>query len=465
MMRKAGALVFIVLFFAACAVPGLGMLVLGESGGAANEKVARKPSLTKADGSWNLNMFSEASDYFSGNFAFRRELITADSAWKAGLFHTSSQKQVALGQDDWLFYAETLEDYTGVRTLSDRQVWCIARSLRLAQEYAAKQGAAFVFTVAPNKLSLYPEQYSVNLRRAEETGADKLQAGLETEGVAYADLFSAFSAQDEILYHRGDSHWTYRGAALAHDVLLEALGGLPEERAFDKPGSYALTHQGDLHVMLYPASQKREEQFVFDREPVFSYSKPVRSPEDLRIQTAGEGSGSLLMFRDSFGNTLHSLMAESFSQALFSRGIPYDLMLLDETAASAVVVEIVERNLPQLGQNAFVMPAPAVTLTEPVKDSGATVPGAVQPAGKSGLLRLSAIVEDSCDTDSPVYLELGGELLEASPVGEFLSAENGFPFTAYLPQNTELTDGKVLYRKNGQWMSAGLTASQAQQIS
>lgn len=43
-------------------------------------------------------------------------------------------------------------------------------------------------------------------------------------GVTYLDLFSLLGGQEETLYFRGDSHWNGRGAALAADSILEALG-------------------------------------------------------------------------------------------------------------------------------------------------------------------------------------------------------------------------------------------------
>lgn len=98
-MGKKFSRIFCLLFICACAVPGVGMLLLGESQAAANEVLSPKPVLKNPDGSWNLEIMSDAADYFSDHFAFRQELITADSAWKAALFHTSSQEQVALGKD------------------------------------------------------------------------------------------------------------------------------------------------------------------------------------------------------------------------------------------------------------------------------------------------------------------------------------------------------------------------------
>ena len=43
------------------------------------------------------------------------------------------------------------------------------------------------------------------------------------QGVNYADLFSVFRAHANVLYYKTDSHWTNRGAALAHDYLMNTL--------------------------------------------------------------------------------------------------------------------------------------------------------------------------------------------------------------------------------------------------
>ena len=79
-MGKKFSRIFCLLFICACAVPGVGMLLLGESQAAANEVLSPKPVLKNPDGSWNLEVMSDAADYFSDHFAFRQELITADSA-------------------------------------------------------------------------------------------------------------------------------------------------------------------------------------------------------------------------------------------------------------------------------------------------------------------------------------------------------------------------------------------------
>ena len=451
-MKKKLHLLFVVLFFCACAVPGLGMVFFGESQAAANEVLSPKPSLTQPDGSVNLNVMSDAADYFADRFAFRQELITADSAWKAGLLHTSSQEQVALGQDGWLFYAETLEDYTGADALTDRQVWAIARSLQLAQEYVESKGGSFLFTVAPNKLSLYPQYGPGGLERGEVTALSQVTEALGENGVPYSDLYSAFTQQEEVLYHRWDSHWTYKGAALAHDVLLSDLGLSGD--MFQREGSYAKDHQGDLYVMLYPASDELEDQWHFTQDLAFTYATPIRDVDDLRIETTSAGTnGNLLMFRDSFGNTLHSLLAESFGHAVFSRATPYDLGTMDTIQADTVILEIVERNLKNLAEYPFVLPAPQTDLTlaswGASREEAAIAVQAVENPQFPGYLTVTGNLP-GCDDDSPILLVVGDTAYEASPVGSGGSQPGNYPFTAYLPAGTDLTGAVALYRTGGE---------------
>lgn len=466
-MKKLAYTIFTALFFAACLAPGASMLLLGSSPAAANEVLALPPRLTTPEGSLNRNLLSDAADYFSDHFAFRQELVTADSAMKSALFHTSAQPDVALGQDGWLFYAETLDDYTGADNITPRQAYCIARSLRLAQDFAAEGSAKFVFTIAPNKLSLYPQHGPSGLKRADATAADLAIEALAREGVAYADLFGPLGKQEEEMYLKLDSHWTNRGAALGHDVLLDSLGLTGS--AFEKPGTYQETHQGDLYEMLYPASSKLDRQFEFDGPLQFEYASPIRGADDLRIQTTSGGeAGPLLMFRDSFGNALHSLMAESFSEALFSRAMPYNLNLMDQIDAQYVVVEMVERNLPLLADAPFQMPAPAVDMAQP-------------PWGEENLLRsenfclgerniwqepvgeytkITAFnTGEACDTDSPVYLlhvaEDGGlAAWEAFP--QCSANQNWFTACTAYVETEQLAGGALhmVYRKDGKWRLA-----------
>lgn len=450
-MKKFCHILFTAAFLIICLAPAAGMILLGPSKAAGNEVLSPPPRATKPDGSFNLDLLPDTADWFSDHFAFRQELVTADSVIKSALFHTSAQPDVTLGKNDWLYYTETLDDYTGADLLTHRQAWCAARSLALAQRYVEDHDGVFTFTIAPNKISIYPEFAPGRLTSAEITSVSLVRKQLELQEVCYTDLFQPILDQNEILYHQLDSHWTNKGAALGHDLLLAGLG--LGGNAYEKEGTYQFTHRGDLYEMLYPASGRLDRQFEFDRPLEFEYTSPIRGADDLRIMTAsGSQNEPLVMFRDSFGNALHSLMAESFSSAIFSRAMPYNLTLMDQSAARYVVVEIVERNLNLLARAPFLMPAPRMEFTEETFTADAAAEVKSAPASNlPGYVQLNGKVDFPCDPDSPVYVRSGGVVYEAFPVAD--SEEPGTAFGLCLPDGSD-RDTQVIFRSNGRWLTA-----------
>lgn len=442
MKKHFSLILFLCVFLLMCLWPLVGMAITGPSAPAANEILSAPPSVTKA-GAFNPAFLNETSDYFADHFASRQELITLNAKLEAALFGESAEESVILGKDGWLFYKSTLDDYQGQNQLSDREIWSAARCLALIQEYAQAQDMRFLFTVAPNKNTLYPAYMPERFVRTDAPGnAERLYDALRRADVAFADLHAAFLAEDRILYHRLDSHWNNLGAALAHDTLLDALEN--DSARLYAPEAYTavLNHDADLYRMLYPAGTEKDVQYDPDPALRFSYDQPIRSAEDQLIRTSCDGqSGSLLMFRDSFGNALHPFMAESFGSACFSRAMPYDLSLLDREKADTLVIEIAERNIGWLAQRAPMLPAPVRTIA---------VPESCSPAAQFSCSFLQMETGVCCsgnllcepDVDSPIWLVCGGTVYEASPAG------NGDrPFTAYLPAQPSAL--QIMFLKGG----------------
>ena len=338
--------IFTAAFLLLCILPSAGMLFLPPTEAAANERLTPVPQLKSEDGSWNQNVLDDATNYIADHFALRQEMVTANAMLQTGLLATSPAEDVIYGTDGWLYYAETLDDYQNRATLTDEEVRQIAQTIADMQAYCEARGAQFVFTIAPNKNSLYPEHMPSRYLQSDSPGNyEKLKPLLEEYGVHYADLFTFLSEQDEILYLKTDSHWTNRGAALAHDFLMETLG-LPHTAFAQAEYTTAETHRGDLYEMLYPKGTAREAQQAY--ETTFSYVSEPRTAEDILIQTTSPDApnGRLLLCRDSFGNALHPFLAEDFREATITRQMPYPLEQV--RAGDTVIVEIVERNLANL---------------------------------------------------------------------------------------------------------------------
>lgn len=422
---------FTALLLFLCVIPSLGMLLApkgGEAGG--NQAIARVPSLRDADGNWNSAYLSQIQDYAADNFYLRQDMITAWSALNSRILGSSITESVVLGRDGWLYFGETLPDYAGLDSMTERERFSIACNLRLMQEYCERTlEARFLFLIAPNKNSLYPEHMPGLTPSPAPHNAELLPGTMDRykEWSDYLDLFALFREQEETLYFQTDSHWNSKGAALAADAINNALGR--ESAYFDGPFAPAPDHKGDLYDMLYPAGDGLETDQVYSGTLEIEYDAPIRSAENLTIMTHGSGTGSLVMFRDSFGNLLYPYMADSFDAALFSRSMPYRLDLAAQREADYVVVELVERNLRYLIQNVPVMPAPerregkgevfldspAVCRTEPSD----TLPGYVLVTGSLPV---------KADESAPVCVSTSSGSYQA-----FLLENGGFGL--YLPED------------------------------
>lgn len=420
-------------FLLLCLIPSLGMTVIGPSEAAANEVLAQPPKLRASDGNFNWAVLSDTTDYIADRFALRQQFVTAWAKWNA-LLGTSVEDKVILGGSGWLYYNETRDDYMGVG-LTDEELSMAAGNLALMQEYAESRGAQFLFTIAPNKNSLYPEQMPGYIPHHPETSnAARFPDFLAGEGVAYTDLFSLFRGQDEVLYYATDSHWTVRGAALAADTLLDSLGR--DSAYFRADFSQTAGYTGDLYEMLYPAGQGTESAPVYGGVLNYTTDSDPNGGNAITIRTHGQGSGNLLCFRDSFGIALYPYLADAFGESLFSRQAAYDLTQIDAVRADTVLIELVERNLWQLVTYGAIFPAPArENLSDEVVPSDETVsvtcaPG--QTAGTADLVQVTATLSAGLfDDGAPVYLLADGVWYEAC---RLVSArEDAMDISAWLP--------------------------------
>ena len=243
MGKKAACALFTALILLACLVPSAGMLLPREESAGGNETLAALPGLYDRQGRLNTQYLSQLQRYAEDNHCLRQRMITLWSELNVRYLGASIAEDVVLGKDGWLYFGDTLPDYAGTAPMTDREIFSAARNLALIQEYCGSRGAEFLFTVAPNKNSLYPEHMPEITPAAGTGNAERLAAELERQGVNYLDLFALFRRREETLYFASDSHWNARGAALAADAVNGALGRSSRyfEGAFE-PAS----HRGDL---------------------------------------------------------------------------------------------------------------------------------------------------------------------------------------------------------------------------
>lgn len=433
--------IYIALFVAMLLLPAVAMPFFTDDGASENRELSEFPDIKKEDGGFNFDFTSELDLWISEHIGFRRKMVEANSRWQAAIFGKSSEDSVIVGRDGWLFYAETEADYLNAATLSTRNIQNIVRTLELMQEYAESHGATFTAAIVPNKNTLYGEAMPYYYLPLHEDGnLELLEAALAGSNVNYADIRAAFSETDEVLYQKLDSHWDYRGALLGYRTIMEKTGR-PYEK-FDGLTFEARTDwRGDLSVMLYSDAASPDVQYYPEYEFGHRFVSHEKNEEAITLKTANQdGTGVLFMFRDSFCNTMRVYFSENFAEATFSRAYPFRMDRAADSGADVCVLEIVERNLPNLAKRAPVMEAPEAVISA---EARALPEGAVtvEKRTQEGYLHIYGVVDGSYLGDSyRAYILVSGggksAAYEAFPIfeQELLGADtlgdNGF--SAYL---------------------------------
>lgn len=410
MKKKAFYILFIVAILLLAMTLSLGTLIFGPSRPGANEQLSKKPVLIQGDGSWNPDFLGDVMTWFSDHFFLRQELISLDNWISAKLFRTSGSDSVILGENGWLYYADTLPDYS--YTNGDAHVYEAAKNLALMAEYCRENGKEFLFALAPNKNSLYPENMPQWIYEDGKSNRSLLFGMLEREGIPYVDLFAAFRGEDEVLYFAHDSHWNSKGAALGADLINAAFG--KQTGYYGSAFTPGEAHQGDLYSMLYPAFRDGELDPGYSGELNFSYTGSGKSPDSITLETASEGTGRLLAYRDSFGNLLYPYLADSYGEAYFSRSTVYDLT----READFVLIELVERNMEYLATYIPVMPSPAREIDMGNKAEGTAALTRTKGKAPEGCVQWKGTLELRAEE---VYVICGGTAYEA-----FLLQDGGF---------------------------------------
>lgn len=436
-------------FIGMCLVPSALMPFVKSDESKEKRQAAEAPKLTDEDGKLNFGFFQDFENYFSDHFAFRQQLVTADGRIKTAVFGTSPNKDVIAGKDGWLYYGETLDDYLHINTLSERSVENISHNLDLINDYCTDKGVQFIFTVAPNKNSIYSQYMPSHYVSSGQSGNYERLAKALAGRSYWVDMKITLqnTSSGVPLYHKTDTHWNNMGAYVGHVRLMEALG-----REVCPAGTSWYTKNndrlGDLAAMIYPAEDAKDTQVYNDYQFTYTYRGAFHRLDDMTIKTVcGGKEGNLKMFRDSYGEAILPYMAECFGTAEFSRFVPYELYSVSD---GAVIIEIVERNMGDLQKYAPIMPAPETVLTGilPSSYSGSDIIAETEING--GMTHIFGELPEEFFGEgfTEIYVTSGGTSFRAFNCFEdkLLGREGEVSdrgFSLYLPQEQAPTDGRI----------------------
>jgi len=300
---------------------------------------------------------AQVTAFWNDTFGFRPLLIRLHnrSTMRLGV---SPSKSVIIGRRGWLFYTEegSIDYYRGTRPFSQADLVRWQQILEARRDWLADRGIRYLFVIAPDKDTIYPEYMPSRISRLRTTTRlDQLIAHLH----AYSDLEVLDLRQalldakgTDPIYRLTDTHWNDLGAFVAYREVMQRLAGWlptggPAPLSSFEPRRYPAS--GDLAGMLSLDGVLVEDWLdLLPRTPRRAHPQGAVPPGygESRVQdTDDAGLPTAVMLHDSFGRNLVPLVAEHFRHIVFAWTLTVDPTLLRDERPDVVIQESAERFL------------------------------------------------------------------------------------------------------------------------
>jgi alginate O-acetyltransferase complex protein AlgJ len=357
-------LIVVLAFLAALASPAVDMLVRDDAArGPAPEMRSAAPMPAFPVDVETLSKFPAAFEaHFDDTFGLRDKLLRAQSCVLYYGFGRSPAKDIVVGRDGWLFWAGdmSMEVFRGVAPLSSEELAGWQFMLESRKRALAKHGCDYVWVVAPNKETIYPEHLPSALKKLGPSRLDQFTAWMKTRSdVDVLDLRPAMFAEKQndsgpydVLSTPFGTHWTGRGSiAAARAIVGDLARRHPEAAPFeaadihDSPAGFASDSiAGQLYMADILRSPDRMAGPRAGRSFTILEQQPGPPQHVVLRSSAHDVLPATVMFHDSFGPFLWPLLAAECA-SLETWGERYDPHRVDPEKTRIVIELFVERAL------------------------------------------------------------------------------------------------------------------------
>ena len=365
--------------------PLIGTLVVQKSDVSKKEKRKLSSLPTLKFNKQSIEQFPFAFEkYFNDHFGFRNSLIRFNGYISSKWFKKSPTPLVCIGKKNWLFFTgdHLIEDFRGLIKLNNMQLDIFKRSLEIKKNWLAKQGIRYLFVVAPNKQSIYPE-YMPNCfnKVGDQTKLDQLVTYLKNHSdVQIMDLRKSLleAKKNELVYFPEDTHWNPKGTFIVYQKIMSKISEwFPQEKAFNYPSENiqiinskcTLSTIASIDENFKDSSDIDWEQVDLDWDPSFRIKDPcakelrffndttTKSNFEKNFQPFAKGCKKsnlrAIVIRDSMFTDVEPFLSEHFKTVVYIWRVPpwnittdqMILQLIQYIQPDIIIEEKVERIL------------------------------------------------------------------------------------------------------------------------
>ena len=304
-------------------------------------------------------------DYFNDRYGLRSSLVRLNSFLHLKVFNTSPTQKVIIGDHGWLMYNSptdgvSLKDYYGYANFSENELKTFKSRIIDINEELKKNKIHFLFIVAPNKHTIYPEYLPANIRQMQgmKTRLDQVTQALKDTDIDFIDLrFLLLNEKKhaaDLLYYRTDTHWNDLGAFLAYEEIITRLRRTyPKIKQLSRDDFIVRSEEnrgtGDLAGFLNMSGLLSDTRIILEPKIKFSAAPapvayaPIAGRDTVGFEVPSPDLPVLVMFRDSFAASLIPYLSEGFSRSIYLWTNKIDFSVIVQEKPAIVIFEIVER--------------------------------------------------------------------------------------------------------------------------
>ncbi len=301
--------------------------------------------------------FSGIEACFNDHFGWRTLLVQWHDNITVKLFKEGNHG-VIVGNNGWVYYSDLqmVDHFRGDVQFTDAELRDWQTLLEHRRDWLARRGIKFLFVLAPDKQTIYPEYLPAWLKPTDRpTKADQLFAYMRSHStVNMLDLRPVLLAakKSAVLYQQTDTHWNTLGSFLAYQAVVNALtnAGFPQIKPVPLD-SFKLTHRlsggGDLATIL-GASMTESNLIYFRPTPGLPSLKFVYHAKALTIGGTNctrceSAQGTAMIYHDSFGEFWTQFLGYQFREAAYTWQPQFDPAEIERRHPDVVIAEMLER--------------------------------------------------------------------------------------------------------------------------
>jgi hypothetical protein len=275
-----------------------------------------------------ITQFPKSLDnYISDRFGFKNESVAFINS--ITMYNNFIKGNVVLGKDDWLFFSNkgsNINDFLKINLFSQDEIKQIITNIEDRLEWCNDNSIKFIFLMAPNKHTIYPEQYPIKrpegITRTEQI-MDAMTDNLKDVVIYPRDYILSKKAKPIPAYFETDSHWNMLGASYAYNLIFEKIKNKFPNTIFpDIEFITDVTYDslGDLVPLSgFTSYGKRTIPDIHPEKGWPAYYAYIKNDgRNCAIENKNQSLPKAIIFHDSFFPTLEPFTSTLFSSAEYN---------------------------------------------------------------------------------------------------------------------------------------------------